>query len=307
MLRSGPKVALLNFSSSGFEATARERRKQRIMSLVAKGFPVPSGRLFELLGRLSDPVVDLGGVSKLIRSQPRLNGQILGLLGTSPCEEYREPLGVEDAVLLLGSERLRILIFGCALADFAGRRLPADWMRAFWQHSILTALLSARIARESQPEIVEKAHLGGLLHDIGCLPLLIVAHEQQVIGAKIPQGLDEHPDLESSYFGVTHCEVGRWIAICGNFSPWMTELIEHHHSPGEACEEPALTAIVAAAERHCQAPVRRSLMDDDLTASSGEVLSLMRPAGLLEHNRAAQSQFLENSDHSSAFPRFGSC
>src|SRR5581483_5243784 len=86
---------------------------------------------------------------------------------------------IAEFLILLGSERLRILALGCAVAEFAGKRLPVETMRDFWQHSILTALLSARIAREARAESIERAYLAGLLHDVGKLPLLVAAHEQQ--------------------------------------------------------------------------------------------------------------------------------
>ena len=298
------------------DVTARQNRKNRVMALVADGFPVPEGRLFELLGLLSEPVTDLGGVREILRREPRLETQILGLLSSSPLEEYRRPMGVSEAVVLLGSERLRILVLGCALADFAGRRLPVETVRAFWHHSLLTALLSQKIAAEAQPASAEQAYFGGLLHDIGRLPLLIVAHEEQTAGHTLPARLHDEPALERDYFGVDHCEVGRWIACCGSFSPWIADILEHHHDPSQASEDATLTAIVAAGDRCCQtnavpavcgvteAPVAAPV---SATAHDGELLFRSRPVNLLAEDQAAHSRFLETSTRYTPFPRFGSC
>jgi HD-like signal output (HDOD) protein len=281
------------------------------MSLVADGFPVPEGRLFELIQLLSDPVMNLGGVSEILRKEARLGEQILGLLNSSTQEESRRPVGVSEAVVLLGSERLRSLVLGCALADFAGRRLPAETVRAFWHHSLLTALVSQKIAGQVQPEAADQAYFGGLLHDLGRLPLLIVAHEQESEGLTVPRGLHDVPALEQDYFGVDHCEVGRWIACCGNFSPWMAEVLEHHHDPSRAVEDAALTAIVAAGDRCCQdpaAPDGEAGVEGHAPAQQdGELLYRTRPASLLEQDQAAHSEFLENSTLYTPFPRFGSC
>jgi putative nucleotidyltransferase with HDIG domain len=290
------------------------------MSLVADGFPVPEGRLFELIRLLGDPVMDLGGVSEILRGEPRLGTQILGLLSSSPLQEYRRPMGISEAAVLLGSERLRILVLGCALADFAGRRLPAETVRGFWHHSLLTALLSQKIAAEVQPESVEHAYFAGLLHDIGRLPLLIVAHEEQTAGRKLPSRLHDEPALERDYFGVDHCEVGRWIACCGNFSPWISDILEHHHDPSQAAEDPTLTAIVAAGDRCCQthggpafrrgvdlpAGTPRAATAPSVTPIDGELLFRSRPANLLSEDQAIHSRFLETSTGYTPFPRFGS-
>jgi len=313
MPRLGPRTADLCRQILPAGDSARRNRKNRVMSLVAEGFPVPEGRLFELLKQLSDPVMNLGNVSALLRSEPRLGAQILGLLSSSPLEEYHRPLDVSEAVVLLGSERLRILVLGCALADFAGRRLPAETVREFWHHSLLTALLSQRIAGEVRPASADQAYFGGLLHDIGRLPLLIVAREEEQEGLAIPGGIQDSPALERDYFGVDHCEVGRWISCCGNFSPWMSDVLEHHHDPALATQDAMLTAIVAAGDRCCQSPsapaegVLSTQPGPRTAPADGDLLCHMRPANLLEEDQAAHSAFLQTCARPTAFPRFGSC
>jgi len=292
------------------EARDREERKKRVMSLVTEALPLPQGRIFELVRRLSQPVMDLREVTAIICADPSLQGKILGLLSSSDCEEYQQPLAVSDAVVLLGSERLRILVLGCALADFAGRHLPAETLRAFWQHSILTGLLSQRIAREVLREEVEKAYWGGLLHDIGRLPLLIVAHEQSQRGQRISGAVFDHPELERSYFGVDHCEIGRWIARSGNFPSWMSDVIECHHDQAQAGDHAALVATIAAADR-CLPPMQENSRADaetpDWSAAYGDLISGMRPRRLMEQYEAAQSRFLQDSAAHSPFPCFGFC
>jgi HD-like signal output (HDOD) protein len=287
------------------------------MALVAEGFPVPQGRLFELIRLLGESVTDLGGVSEILRAEPRLGTQIVGLLSSSRREECRRALGVSEAVVLLGSDHLRILVLGCALADFAGRRLPAETLRNFWHHSLLTALLSQKIAAEAQPEAAEEAYLGGLLHDVGRLPLLIVAHEEERAGHALPAQWHDEPALEREFFGVDHGEVGRWIACCGNLAPWMADILEHHHDASGAVEDSTLTAIVAAGDRCCREETLQSTAAGRCAgtssaagancAPSGELLAVARPASLLEEDRALHSHFLESSTRYTPFPRFGAC
>jgi HD-like signal output (HDOD) protein len=171
-------------------------------------------------------------------------------------------------------------------------------------------LLSEKIARQAQPQAVERAYLGGLLHDIGRLPLLIAEHEEEPRAAMPTHHVHDHPTCECSHFGVDHCEVGRWIALSGNFSPWMVDVVEHHHDPSQAAEDVNLVAIVAAADRHSQSSSQfdghgNSAWPDGIR-SYEDLLSRARPRHLLEDNRAAQSQFLENSPLDSSFPSFGS-
>ncbi len=310
MPRLGPRTIDFYSQTPVRDAVARQNRKNRVMSIVADGFPVPKGRPFELIQMLRHPVMDLGGVSKILRAEPLLGTQILGILNSSPIEEYRRPSCVSEAVVLLGAERLRMLVFGCALADFAGRHLSAQTVRGFWHHSILTALLSQKIAAEVQPEATDQAYFGGRLHDIGRLPLLIVAHEEEHEGRKVPAGLHDEPSLERAYFGVDHCEVGRWIACGGSFSPWMVDVIEHHHEPAQAAADSALTAIVATGDQCCQNHSRADSNEQPeshtVSQNHAERLFEARPSNLIEENRAAHSHFLQISAPYSPFPRFGS-
>jgi HD-like signal output (HDOD) protein len=64
-------------------------------------------------------------------------------------------------------------------------------------------------------------------------------------------------ELEREYFGIDHCEVGRWIGVSWNFSPALLEVMVSHHNPQEATHDSQLAGVVAAADRFC---VRRGIM-----------------------------------------------
>ncbi|HWF38094.1 MAG TPA: HDOD domain-containing protein [Candidatus Acidoferrales bacterium] len=261
----GPR-ADRSWSANELESQARENRKQRVLSLLAEGLPVPQGRIFDLLLLLAQPVLDLNGITEIVRTEPLLNTHVEGLLRSYSSEENpAKKASVSEFLILLGSDRLRILALGCALAEFAGKRLPAEIMRDFWRHSILTALLSSRIAREAHPESVERAYLAGLLHDVGKLPLLVAAHEHQAVVEDLLPAPHQEPGEERAYFGLDHTEVGRWMALSGNLPAWMIDVLTHHHDQASATEDPTLVAIVATADRCSHLPAADGLAIGDVT------------------------------------------
>ena len=137
--------------------------------------------------------------------------------------------------------------------QFAGKRVPAEKLSGFWQHSFLSALLSERVARQVDYFEKEQAYLGGLLHDIGQLPLWIVLLEEEA--KRLPLPPHAWPDdctLEREYFGMDHCKVGRWMAVSWNFMPSFLDVFEAHHRPERAQHDPYLVGIVAAADRFLQ-------------------------------------------------------
>jgi hypothetical protein len=100
---------------------------------------------------------------------------------------------------------------------------------------------------------VEQAYLAGLLHDVGVLPLLILAlrsKEPKVAPGAILWG--ESLESEQKQFGVDHCSVGKCIGLSWNFSADLIDVLEHHHQPQEARQNMVLVEIVRAADLVCQ-------------------------------------------------------
>ena len=95
--------------------------------------------------------------------------------------------------------------------------------------------------------------MAGLLHDVGVLPLLILAlrsKEPNVTPGPILWG--ESLESEQKQFGVDHCSVGKCIGLSWNFSAEIIDVLEHHHRPQEAEQDAVLVGIVAAADLVCQ-------------------------------------------------------
>jgi HD-like signal output (HDOD) protein len=117
----------------------------------------------------------------------------------------------------------------------------------------LTGMLRERIARWVEYSEREQAYLGGLLHDIGTLPLLMVEGKPKAFGYDPKEG--KMPDLlegEKEYFGMNHCEVGSRIGQSWNFFPSFIDVFENHHHPELSARDPYLVGIVAAADHFCE-------------------------------------------------------
>lgn len=231
----------------------QKRRKARLMSLLTEGLPTLPSYVFELNTLLSSSSVDLKKVGKIIRNDPGLSSQVLRLCNSALFSLRRRVLSIEEAAILMGSERLRTLVLTCSIMEFSGRQLPRGEVQTYWSHSFMTGMLSERIARWMEYSEREQAYLAGLLHDIGALPLLVVAREDNALQGKTPSGpqggsLEE----EKAFFGMNHCEVGRWIGQAWNFFPSFIDVFEHHHHPERSSRDPHLVGIVAAADHFCE-------------------------------------------------------
>ncbi len=256
--------------------TQVERRKNRLMGLLNKGLPTLPAYLLDLNTLLRSPTVDLKKVGKVIRTDPSLTAQVLRLCNSALFGLRRRVLSIEQAAVLLGTERLRTLVLTCSVMQFAWKNVPVNALLGFWQHSFLSALLSERIARLVDYPEKEQAYLGGLLHDIGELPLWIVLMEEQAKNRPLPPpNWCDNLKVEREYFGMDHGKVGRWMAVAWNFMPSFLDVFEHHHDPENAQHDPYLVGIVSAADQFLQAlpPPEQATPD----AAAGPSPSVVQP------------------------------
>jgi HD-like signal output (HDOD) protein len=202
--------------------------------------------------------VNFKRVVEVIRTDPSLMAQVLRLCNSAFLGFRNRVTKIQHAVMLVGTERLRTMVLTCSLVEYVGHRVASEDIQSFWQHCFLTAALSERLARGIAYPQPEQAYLAGLLHDIGALPLLVVASTESRGGENMEtSGWGESLEMERDRFGTDHCEVGRWIGVSWNFSPTLLEVMVSHHLPQQATEDPGLVGVVAAADQFC---VRRGIV-----------------------------------------------
>jgi HD-like signal output (HDOD) protein len=248
-----------------------ERRKQALMTIMSKGLPTLPGYILDLNALLSSPSVDLKKVGKLIRTDPSLTAQILKLCNSALFGVKSRVMSIEQASILMGTERLRTLILTCSAMQFAGNSLRAESQLNFWQHSFLAALLSERIANLMDYSEKEQAYLAGLLHDVGQLPLwMVVSQEESKKRIGPPSDWVDDTELELSYFGMDHCMVGRWLALSWNLMPSFVDVLEHHHKPPLAKHDSYLAGIVGTADQFLRMQNQKLSDEEGATAESNE-------------------------------------
>jgi putative nucleotidyltransferase with HDIG domain len=237
---------------SADDPEAKQSRKLALMAALSEGLPTLPAYVFELNSLLGVTPVNLRRVGEIIRTDPSLTAQVLRLCNSAFLGFRERVTKIEHAIMLVGSERLRTMVLTCSLVEYVGRRVASEDIQSFWGHCFLTATLSERLARAIGYFQPEQAYLAGLLHDIGALPLLMMASTRsEELGSMAMGGWGESVESERERFGIDHCEVGRWIGVSWNFSPVLVEVMVSHHHPQEATQDPRLVGVVAAADQFC--------------------------------------------------------
>lgn len=130
-----------------------------------------------LLGMMRLPADDIQ-IEKVVELVSR-DGAIAAhclRIANSPLFGRRVVETARGAVMTLGIERVRSLLFGLCM----NQTIPKDkWVldpNAFWRHSLGCALVTQTLARKIGYPDPEKAYLAGLLHDLGFLVNSVLDH-----------------------------------------------------------------------------------------------------------------------------------
>lgn len=221
-----------------------------MMAAVSEGIPSLPSYLFELNALFSTSPIDLKKATQIIRTDPSLSAQVMRTCSALFGEGAGR--GIEQAILLLGAERMRMLVLTASVLQLFGTDMNPAVAQTFWQHSMLTALVAERIARYSDYPEPAHAYLAGLLHDLGVIPLLIAAAQYLKPGSSQVMCWGETPDVERRMTGTDHCEIGACLSVLWKLPVSIIEVVEHHHSPEFAVRDPHLMGIVVTADHFCR-------------------------------------------------------
>lgn len=225
-----------------------KRITQTIINLPT--LPTVVAKMIELI---DDPKSSARSLSRIIRTDQVLTARILRL-ANSAYYGFPNPISsINLAIVVLGFDTIRNLGLSVAVISRLARASSdeelLDYTR-FWEHSAAVAVASRMLARMHGFRAMEsEAFVAGLIHDIGkvILSQYQTANYSKCLHLVADEGISL-AEAEQRVFGVTHAEVGGWLAGRWNLPDTLTEAIRLHHIPLAAKVRPELTAIVHFAD-----------------------------------------------------------
>ncbi|MBA7672361.1 hypothetical protein ES703_80537 [subsurface metagenome] len=164
-----------------------------------------------------DPQVTAKDLNKVISLDPVLVGRVLKLVNSAYYGLRNKVTSLVTAIIMLGINTIKNLalstaVLGNVQKDSSFKALNVD---GFWRHSIGVGVTSKLIAAKIGITLnrQEEFFIGGLLHDIGKIPINVLFEEDYL--KAIHQADFEKTqliDMESKIIGITHSEVGKMIA-----------------------------------------------------------------------------------------------
>jgi putative nucleotidyltransferase with HDIG domain len=193
---------------------------------------------------LCRPNVSLTEISRFISSDPVLTVKMLKMVNSPVYGFPRRISSVNQAVILLGLNTVKGLLFGVTVFD-----LMQKAMIGLWEHSLGCAMVSRLIATKKGIKDPEEASTYGLLHDIGKVILAIEfpMEYESVMSQAHSEGIPIY-DVEVECFSTSHATVGAWIAEQWSFPANLVEVVSFHHRPHLSKIRRLETAIAHASD-----------------------------------------------------------
>lgn len=202
---------------------------QEVIARVEKieSLPTIPPIMRKILAVIEDPKVSLKKITDFVSSDPTLTARILKMVN-SPVYGFPGRISsVSHAMVILGLNAVKGLLLGVSVFEIMKKS-----MIGLWEHSLSTAIFSRIIAIKKELQSPEEISIGGLLHDIGKVFLIMALKDEYL---KIIESVQDREkflyEIEKENLGITHAEVGGIIAKKWNFPLKLIEPIMYHHRP----------------------------------------------------------------------------
>lgn len=197
-----------------------------------KDLPTLPEVAMEMLQNLDDEESSLDMVTEKIALDQSVTAKLLRLANSSYYGNNSKVVTLQQATAMLGVKNVKNLIRMTALSNkFPTANCPAFDFKAFWRHSVATAICAELISRALHMKH-DFAFTAGLLHDIGKLVLVTSypANYDQVL--RYQHNADcLLIEAERSILHVDHVDAGLALATHWNFSEAVSDAIRGHHHP----------------------------------------------------------------------------
>ncbi|MFZ6759610.1 HDOD domain-containing protein [Undibacterium sp. Ji50W] len=235
-----------------------------------KDLPTLPAVAMEMLQNLEDDDSSMDMITEKVAMDHSVTAKLLRMANSSYFGNNSKVVTLQQATAMLGVKNVKNLIRMTLLSDkFPTANCPAFDFRAFWRHSIGTAICAELISRALHMKH-DFAFTAGLLHDIGKLVLVTGYPDNynQVLHYKAAHDC-YLLEAERHIMHIDHVAAGLALAHQWHFSEAVSDAIRGHHDP----EQENLHALASVV--HVANAIVHAL---DLSAEENDILPLLSQA-----------------------------
>ncbi|WP_137939753.1 HDOD domain-containing protein [Chitinivorax sp. B] len=200
----------------------------------------------ELIASFDKEDLDIDQLAKTISRDQTISAKVLRLANTAHFGAPRQIGSIEDAVVVLGFDKLRTLVIASGLAGMKVRIANFD-SKQYWIGNLSVGNLSKWLAKLAKLN-GEVAFTAGLMHTIGQLLMRLANPKDESDIDRLVKGGANRIQCEQNTFGFDHAEVGAELARRWNFPDHIQAAIRMHAAPMDGEPFSALAGLVHIAE-----------------------------------------------------------
>lgn len=197
----------------------------------------------QLIQQLNNPDADYAEIAAKVSEDQTLSLRVLRMVNSAHFGLSRKVSSIEDAVVMMGMERLKTLVIASGLAGSVSEVEGIDLQR-FWNESFRVAIVAHYLGERTDQVNADIAFTAGLIHNIGRLLLHLAAPEKAIaIQQLIKETGGSRSEAEMKILGFTTPVAGKALMDMWRFPPELGEAIAQHKNP-HGYEEPSYVAAV---------------------------------------------------------------
>ena len=193
----------------------------------------------KIIGIARDPDASASRMASIIESDPAITSKVLKVVNSAFYGFHRKIESVEHAIVILGNNEVINLSISIALNKFI-LNIPSSKTRKLWMHCLLTGHLSYWLGAFLGCREADLTYTIGLLHDIGKIAL--IQQEGYSVDVDRYSDIDELA-LEERQYGLSHAELGAYIADRWQLPEDIVDGLRAHHLPAFAVNRPLAVTI----------------------------------------------------------------
>ena len=199
----------------------------------SKNLPTLPHILLRIIEACSGDETDFKELSKIIEMDPALTSSILKMLNSPFFSLPNRVYNLDQALVLIGMEAVKNIAISASIHQVFKTKEEASslYLKSFWHHSLLCALLSRCLAKKVRYANPDEAFLAGILHDIGKLLLWVNLPKEYGEIVSSSNGNSERLLSEEAKLGALHSEVGAWIIEEWSLPSLVADAVRYHHEP----------------------------------------------------------------------------
>jgi HD-like signal output (HDOD) protein len=221
----------------------------QLVSRIHELPPLPT-LVTRALDMLSDPDMDIKEVEKVIGKDQSLVTKLIKISNSALYGGLQRVESINQALARLGAKTTKSLILSASMQTYFFSSNPGmkTWGQFLWQHAAECGMAARRIARAVKYDEPEKAFVGGVLHDIGKLVLLLVDADtyRQIQNLGKRESLCDH-EAERKILQTDHMEIGELLMEKWKMPSSAKACVKYHHNVESAEKDGDLAGIVAYA------------------------------------------------------------